>query len=568
MNPLDTVNNPSMLHAAIVHFPVVLATLGLPLLLASAVFEKNRTLRMMTLLTFVLLTVACIVAEESGEGAYEHVPNDLPQYQWEAVDEHERLGELMKFFGGATAILVAISFVPTPVVRKTATLAAAAGAIASSILVAVTAHQGGHLVYEYGIGTVLIEDEEKSGKEKPEEEEELVAIKDFTPAEAEAVSYTNDIVPLMQQYCTDCHEDGGESEGGWDATTVANMLMEGKKAGAGVIPGDPDNSSVVKYIRGELKPRMPKRKPALSVEELHVIRMWIAAGAKDDTGDAVEEAPAADPFAAPEETPEPEAPATDPFAVPEETPAPEAPATDPFAAPAETPVAEEPMTDPFAEPEASSDPETPAVDPFAPAEEVPAPEPPATDPFAAPAEESEPETPMTDPFAAPVEEPTPEPEPESASEPEPAAITEERAAEPTPEPAVEEQAPEPMPEASPEAAPAVDPFAAEPPMDDTPEPEPSPVPGEAESEADPFVMPKEEAAVEESEPVQIQEVVKADPAAMEEEPREVTEKAATDVSDAVEMKAVEEVPEENAPADEAPVEEAVSAEDVPAEETP
>ena len=57
------------------------------------------------------------------------------------------------------------------------------------------------------------------------------------------------------------------------------MMLPGKKEGPGVIPGNPDESSIVQYIRGEKNPRMPKKEPPLSEDELHLFRSWIAAGA-------------------------------------------------------------------------------------------------------------------------------------------------------------------------------------------------------------------------------------------------------------------------------------------------
>src|SRR6185503_18391804 len=60
----------------------------------------------------------------------------------------------------------------------------------------------------------------------------------------------------------------------------------GKKAGPGIVPGKPDESSLVQYIRGLADaPQMPKGSDALSEDELHRIRLWIAAGAKDDSAE-------------------------------------------------------------------------------------------------------------------------------------------------------------------------------------------------------------------------------------------------------------------------------------------
>jgi uncharacterized membrane protein len=489
MNLLDTLNSPSMLHAATVHFPVVLAMLGVPLLALSAWFGKNVTLRLLTLATFVGLAVSCMVAEATGEGAYGVVPNELSQEIWDKIEEHEELAERLKFLAAGISVLLALSFIPVSLIRQTTMLLAGIGAVLSAFLVTITAHHGGDLVYKHGVGTPAMHAAAAEPKEDAAADEELVVIRDIDPAEAAQVSYVDDIRPIFDQYCMDCH-DGPGSDGEYDMTTVATMSLAGEKAGPGIIPGDPDKSSMVQYIRGELKPRMPRRKPPLSEDDLHLIRMWISAGAKDDSGAAPAPAPASapevmeeavDPFAAPPATEEP-APAPAPEVMEE--------AVDPFAAPA---VTEEPAPAPA--PEVIEE----AVDPFAaPAvteEPAPAPAPEvmeeAVDPFAAPVVTEEPAPApasevmeeAVDPFAAPAvtEEPTPVPAPEVVEE----------AMDPFAAPAVTEEqpvsapAPEVMEEAvDPFAAPAVEesPLAAEPApeaMEVVVEPIPSSLEGEA-----------------------------------------------------------------------------------------
>jgi mono/diheme cytochrome c family protein len=85
-----------------------------------------------------------------------------------------------------------------------------------------------------------------------------IAIRPIEATAAAKVSYYRDIKPLLANYCVECH-----------GTT-----------------GKPDESPAVRYIRGELKPQMPKGNPPLSEEGLHLLREWISAGAKDDTVEA------------------------------------------------------------------------------------------------------------------------------------------------------------------------------------------------------------------------------------------------------------------------------------------
>ncbi len=112
-----------------------------------------------------------------------------------------------------------------------------------------------------------------------------IKIRSIDPQEAAKVSFTRDIQPILINTCTECHS-AEDRKSDFEVTTVATLQQKGKKAGSGVIPGKPDESSVVKYIRGLADgPQMPKGSPPLSEEELHLIRSWIAAGAKDDSAE-------------------------------------------------------------------------------------------------------------------------------------------------------------------------------------------------------------------------------------------------------------------------------------------
>ncbi len=101
--------------------------------------------------------------------------------------------------------------------------------------------------------------------------------------EAPKVSYTRDIKPILVNNCIECHSPE-DKKSGFDATTVKALFEKGKKAGPGVVPRKPDESAVVQYIRGLADgPQMPKGSEALSENEVHLIRSWIAAGAVDDS---------------------------------------------------------------------------------------------------------------------------------------------------------------------------------------------------------------------------------------------------------------------------------------------
>jgi len=111
-----------------------------------------------------------------------------------------------------------------------------------------------------------------------------IKIRPIDSKAAAKVSFSRDIKPILLNNCVECHSVE-DRKSNFEVTSVTTLKQKGKKAGAGVIPGKPDESSVVQYIRGLADgPQMPKGEPALSEEELHLIRSWIAAGAMDDSG--------------------------------------------------------------------------------------------------------------------------------------------------------------------------------------------------------------------------------------------------------------------------------------------
>lgn len=106
------------------------------------------------------------------------------------------------------------------------------------------------------------------------------AAKTHKPApKAAAVSYAKTIKPLLDAKCAGCH-GAGAKKAGLDVTSIASLKKGGREAGPGVVPGKPNQSSIVLYIEGKKKPQMPMRQKPLTPAQQQSIRAWIAAGAK------------------------------------------------------------------------------------------------------------------------------------------------------------------------------------------------------------------------------------------------------------------------------------------------
>src|SRR5258707_834973 len=110
-----------------------------------------------------------------------------------------------------------------------------------------------------------------------------IKVHPIDPAEAGRVSWLKEIQPLLNARCSECHSSD-ERKNEFEITSVETLRTKGRKDGPGVLPGRPDESAIVLRTRGQTMPQMPKDRPALSEDELHLLRMWIAAGGEDGFG--------------------------------------------------------------------------------------------------------------------------------------------------------------------------------------------------------------------------------------------------------------------------------------------
>jgi hypothetical protein len=105
------------------------------------------------------------------------------------------------------------------------------------------------------------------------------------PAVAQqAPSYVKQVKPFLAKYCVECHNPD-KLRGDLDVTGVKAMLAGGK-SGAAFVPGRPDESYLVTLTEGKDNPKMPPKtaKAQPTAAEVALLRAWVAAGARDDTG--------------------------------------------------------------------------------------------------------------------------------------------------------------------------------------------------------------------------------------------------------------------------------------------
>jgi mono/diheme cytochrome c family protein len=99
------------------------------------------------------------------------------------------------------------------------------------------------------------------------------------PAEAPAtaVSFANDVMPIIQSRCINCH--GGDRIEEGLLMRSYDELLAGSDNGPVIVPGDIANSLLVELVTNQ---KMPKRGPKLTPPQVQIITEWVAAGAPNN----------------------------------------------------------------------------------------------------------------------------------------------------------------------------------------------------------------------------------------------------------------------------------------------
>ena len=101
-----------------------------------------------------------------------------------------------------------------------------------------------------------------------------------------AVSFSQDVQPIINRHCIQCHESGGQGEvaSGLNLTSYENV-MKGTNAGPMVIAGDVEGSNLLVLMEGRADPsiRMPHgQNEPVPKKDIQTIRSWIGQGAKNN----------------------------------------------------------------------------------------------------------------------------------------------------------------------------------------------------------------------------------------------------------------------------------------------
>lgn len=262
--------DPQMRHALIVHWPVVLSVLSAVFTLTLALtMGKNQTLRIIALLICIGVMFFGYMGLNSGENA-EHavqIPQGPPH---DTLEQHEELAEKVPLLGAICAGLVLITFIPKPpIVRKISVWLAFIACAVTAAWVGNTAHYGGQLVYEHGIGM-------------PERSASASQSSNTASSDARVAFFQTNVKPILIDTCARCHNPSrARRSGGLDQTTH-EAILRGGNSGPAIVPGNPEESLLIARIKlpADHEDRMPPDPRApLTPEQVAAIEQWIRDGA-------------------------------------------------------------------------------------------------------------------------------------------------------------------------------------------------------------------------------------------------------------------------------------------------
>ena len=154
MSVIEELISPQVLHAVLVHLPLALGMIGIPMVFIGAVTKMNNpTLRWVIFFVYVFMALTALPAAFMGARALSAAEGTMPAAAVAIAESHKWMAKNAWVLPLITAFLVLICRTKQEWFRvAVATLAVLAG-VAAGIWMGITGYYGGELVYGYGIGT-------------------------------------------------------------------------------------------------------------------------------------------------------------------------------------------------------------------------------------------------------------------------------------------------------------------------------------------------------------------------------------------------------------------------------
>jgi hypothetical protein len=93
-------------------------------------------------------------------------------------------------------------------------------------------------------------------------------------AESSDEVFDSKVLPVLKARCLPCHDDRTRTSG-FSIWNRGDVIQGGARRGQTVVPGKPDDSGLVKMLRGDIAPRMPMGSAPLPPESIKVVEDWI-----------------------------------------------------------------------------------------------------------------------------------------------------------------------------------------------------------------------------------------------------------------------------------------------------
>ncbi len=114
---------------------------------------------------------------------------------------------------------------------------------------------------------------------------DLPVVKPVKSTGSESISFKNDVAPILLENCASCHGFGNRPSGRFNLATYSGLLRGGEN-GPPILPGNPDDSYLVKKLLGTGGGnRMPRGRDPLNEDQMKIITTWIQEGATFDGRD-------------------------------------------------------------------------------------------------------------------------------------------------------------------------------------------------------------------------------------------------------------------------------------------
>jgi hypothetical protein len=105
-------------------------------------------------------------------------------------------------------------------------------------------------------------------------------------AREEAVSFSQDVKPIIDKNCLSCHQQGGKGfEASGFSMVTYDDLMKGTKFGPMIIGGDSAGSNMIVLMEGRADPSISMPHGAMKPvrkADIETLRLWVDQGAKNN----------------------------------------------------------------------------------------------------------------------------------------------------------------------------------------------------------------------------------------------------------------------------------------------